>query len=496
MASKEATSHPLSYLTKQRSPLFLEIQNPNDTLFLDWLRMQDGYREGLELRAFFKYDQEAPMRQVEDVMRFYQNSESPYSDRSAKRCAWLDDREFRPTDGKDSDAQCFRKYDLPMTAATLYGHLKRECIDLEFGYVSISIRIILRRLLIPLASNTNIERCNVEARCTPNIIESEDNSYRVFEMEFNVPSYALRAYAPPPMEAKNTTARVRHDLSFLVNSFPGAQQQGNLYLTDKKRWTAHCFEDTAYDLDRELDKDAFDHHGLNTDPFAWVELLYANYPIWNPREYFVSVVRLRIGQVRNEWSSLIRVLENIVHGYTEDDLSGSFTPKSKQHIERCFAEINEKFQDLQDIKKRLEDLEKRLEALEQQCQTLAQVLQLRLALETSKSAEVDGFISWTMVLAVSPVAIVSAFCAIPQPMFYFERNTTSFVIVTAAITVMPQCMLVLARTRLRQRPWWRWATAHAHNIPGHVARFPMFLSKWYNVHVFQTRDRPTPLLWV
>ena len=56
--------------------------------------------------------------------------------------------------------------------------------------------------------------------------------HRIFEIELHVPFYALRSYSPPSTEVNNTKARIRRDLSFLINVFLGAKQDVNLYLNE------------------------------------------------------------------------------------------------------------------------------------------------------------------------------------------------------------------------------------------------------------------------
>jgi hypothetical protein len=382
-------------------------------------------------------------------------------------------------------------------------------------------------------------------------------------MELHIPRYALRKYLPDQHRDMNGTHRTWRDITFLVRDFPGSQKTGNLCLYEahtavavcgisENRWITYCFEDTAFDTKSELDDSEFCYHSMNVDPIASNGVTNANCPFWNPREYFLTILRIRINQAQDEWTGTVQTIEAIIHWYTDGDMSfpktsgpdmeenegmvqtiewtqktlcliqklletvrktntiwhnfmspngdvGYFSdleqssPKSREHIECCLSDINESFQGLEAAQQRLEDLEKRLKALEERYRTSAQILQLRLSLEINKASKSNGSVSELMVSAVSPVGIVSAFFAIPQPVLYFERNTISFITSVAVITIVLQLLLVLRKGRVPQYACWKRTSNFACFVQGCVSRKICYLSEWYYGNILQTSRRQAPL---
>ena len=382
-------------------------------------------------------------------------------------------------------------------------------------------------------------------------------------MELHVPRYALRTYLPYQHDLMNNKHRAWTDLTFLIRDFPGFRQEGYLCLyeahvavaicgTSERRWIGYCFEDTAFDPGSGLDEDDFCYESINADPIASNGVTDANCPFWNPREYFLTILRIRVGQTQEEWVETVQTIEAIIHGYTDGDLSfprasgpnmtegenmaktmewtqktlrliqklletlkrtkdvwHSFSSPNgdicyfsdlegcnsmaREHIQRCLSDINEGFESLEDVQQRFEDLGKRLRALEEQCRNSAWVLELGLSLDTNKTSKWNGSVSELMVSAVSPVGIVSAFFAIPQPVLYFERNTISFIISVTAITIVLQLLLVLRGGRVRQYAWWKWISAFAYLVQACVSGSVFCISEWYYGHMLQTSRRPIPL---
>jgi hypothetical protein len=83
----------------------------------------------------------------------------------------------------------------------------------------------------------------------------------------------------------------------------------------ENRWVAYAFDDTESDhedLSEEFDDD------FNCDPIAskgLVNTLPAEPPIWDPREYFLTVVARRVCQAADSWESLIRAIDRKVKDY-------------------------------------------------------------------------------------------------------------------------------------------------------------------------------------
>lgn len=85
---------------------------------------------------------------------------------------------------------------------------------------------------------------------------------------------------------------------------------------DHWRWTAFAFADTAFD-DHDLQEDLLSYNGFQQDPIAQISdpWILANQPIWDPREYFLTVLNVRIAQVGKEWQYLVRKVEQGIKQY-------------------------------------------------------------------------------------------------------------------------------------------------------------------------------------
>lgn len=79
---------------------------------------------------------------------------------------------------------------------------------------------------------------------------------------------------------------------------------------DEWKWTAYCFEDAYFEDDEHRKKREVDQ-GTALNPLS-VEKHCLDTPIWDPREYFLSVFAARVEKATQEWSNLIsRVLESL-----------------------------------------------------------------------------------------------------------------------------------------------------------------------------------------
>jgi hypothetical protein len=87
---------------------------------------------------------------------------------------------------------------------------------------------------------------------------------------------------------------------------------------DNKRWEAYAFVDTENVSDDEnLSDKIWNVEEWALDPIASDESVEvnANKPIWNPREYFLMILEIKIRQVLKEWQYLVRTVERSVKAY-------------------------------------------------------------------------------------------------------------------------------------------------------------------------------------
>jgi hypothetical protein len=121
-----------------------------------------------------------------------------------------------------------------------------------------------------------------------------------------------------------TPPRQWTDLTFLNIQPPRSQDQKQYGIheaqisfvicgSDNRRWVGYGFVDTEFDRENLADHD-LSYVGKHEDPIAFGEL-DANLPIWDPREYFLMVLQIRMAQVLKEWECLIRTVERSINQY-------------------------------------------------------------------------------------------------------------------------------------------------------------------------------------
>lgn len=93
--------------------------------------------------------------------------------------------------------------------------------------------------------------------------------------------------------------------------------------SDEEDWTAYFLEDTYFEDQDEVEEDETEKDdcavgGCVSDKATFMPDLIAsgtldsNRPIWSPREYFLRIIEIRIGQVVLEWSNLFSMVETKV----------------------------------------------------------------------------------------------------------------------------------------------------------------------------------------
>jgi hypothetical protein len=150
----------------------------------------------------------------------------------------------------------------------------------------------------------------------------------MFQLAFHLPYYAWRTSQSPcedhRRDSNASPLRQSLDISFLnpksseSSSFLYEAQISCVVAgSDEYRWVAYCFIDTYFDAGdaketvQSYHEDSLADEGMFTDPFTFGER-DANKPIQKPREYFLEVFRVRIGQVKGEWEQVVaNVQENI-----------------------------------------------------------------------------------------------------------------------------------------------------------------------------------------
>jgi hypothetical protein len=93
---------------------------------------------------------------------------------------------------------------------------------------------------------------------------------------------------------------------------------------DQYRWLAYCFVDSYFDAPKEEEResvlsyheDSLGEYGTLMDPLTNGSSS-EDQPIERPREYFLVVLRTRLGQVEREWQQVIVQVEQSIREYEE-----------------------------------------------------------------------------------------------------------------------------------------------------------------------------------
>jgi hypothetical protein len=335
----------------------------------------------------------------------------------------------------------------------------------------------------------------------------------VFQLHFHMPFYALRKCLPAPCIKDDVYIKPLRDwrnLSFMASSL-GIHESHMAFTVcgvADRRWVAYAFRDTDYDEDREMDESDFNYDGVVADQIAAdvFRPVDANRPIWNPREYYLMIVSRQLDQIVGEWAKLIRIFEKDIRTHThgppsvktpsrspdiDNDVMATFDRTQKTlrilaDLHDALSRINETWMQfssaegdiqyfhnldnipevsqkqcyrlLHDIEGRfhdLKDLQRRLDTLVRQCKMTANILQLSLTLESNNTAKLSGSIAELMVAWVSPVAIVSAFFAIPEPFGSFHRTEASFTVGIIVVFAVMRFLIILSKGQLQPRHVWQ-----------------------------------------
>jgi hypothetical protein len=143
----------------------------------------------------------------------------------------------------------------------------------------------------------------------------------MFQLSLHLFFFALREH-----RQEGSTQQHGTDLSFLAYSnFPERKR----YMMVKSRfslvisgsgdrhWTAYAFVDDGFDEDQDLEIE-FLYDGVHEDPIAsdcGLDVIDANQPIWDPREYFLAIFEIRIKHVLREWLALSQLIGSRIDIY-------------------------------------------------------------------------------------------------------------------------------------------------------------------------------------
>jgi hypothetical protein len=141
----------------------------------------------------------------------------------------------------------------------------------------------------------------------------QTKGYKMFQLEFNLPYFRLSLAPEPASHTLLSVASTKQwtDLSFLELSSPDKNTVPKLGMSEahfsfvvcgwrENRWVAYAFDNTE-----------------PGDEGSYDRLFYgdAEPPIWDPREYFLTVVEARVIRAADSWEALVRGIERRITKY-------------------------------------------------------------------------------------------------------------------------------------------------------------------------------------
>lgn len=163
-----------------------------------------------------------------------------------------------------------------------------------------------------------------------------------FILEFHIPYCALRE-DPNVQDARTLGERpLRASRPLPLGSDDAKEyyhESTNSFMiigVDEWLWTALCFVEGFYDPKRDVRE--FFTLARPLDPCIG-GLKFMEWPIWNPREYFLTVLTRRLRQAAREWATLIQVFEGRMRDYEEQNIRQVFDISELTHTKQLTPAI-------------------------------------------------------------------------------------------------------------------------------------------------------------
>ena len=87
---------------------------------------------------------------------------------------------------------------------------------------------------------------------------------------------------------------------------------------DEWFWTAYCCAETYFGSEESIQY--YTDNQLDALTGGEKSMLY---PVWNPREYFLSILSRRLKQVTKEWSNVVETLQDRLRLHVSESLLNS-----------------------------------------------------------------------------------------------------------------------------------------------------------------------------
>ncbi|KAF2740542.1 hypothetical protein EJ04DRAFT_600899 [Polyplosphaeria fusca] len=341
-------------------------------------------------------------------------------------------------------------------------------------------------------------------------VDFPDQYPSVYQLEMHIPYFAFRVGRPKEEFRRHPLNRQWRDLTFL-NSLEEtvgiyeAQISVLICGSEERRWNAYGFEDTFFDEDRQMGEDEFSYDGMMTDQIGSAggeDVINANDPIWNPREYFLKTCSRRMVQAYGESQNAVRAVEkrvtvalcripSLVQHCTNrternEGMMKSFelTQKLQELLQVLLDGLSKTvsswevfdgpggdiayFSDMQHanmvtkesvrnsvlrIRKsveRFKSLQSSLISMQDKCDKRAQELQLQLNFESNNTSQSSMWHTELTLMIASPFAIACTFFGIPDQNLAFQRNAWTFTTSVLLMAVIFQLLHFYNSGRLRK----------------------------------------------
>ncbi|KAH8797591.1 hypothetical protein F5882DRAFT_287248 [Hyaloscypha sp. PMI_1271] len=298
---------------------------PDSRSFVDCARSIGAFRDTLEI-FLQDYEDSSLDDKVEDVRDFckvasLEELEAGRGASGQQQTAWLDDRSCPTTDGIPGT----REYKNPLTATQLYNHLSLPRFDLadmpdadrRLIYISNMNPYHVLALAETASSGHHVDvlRNAIWQHLThrSSLKVTIPVSYKTFRLEFNLPYFRLSLAPEPASHTLSSVASVKQwtDLSFLELPSPDKNTVRKRGIFEahfsfvvcgwrENCWVAYAFDNTEPDYE---------------DPYDMILYGDPKLQIWNPREYFLTVVEARVIRAADLWETLVRGIERRITKY-------------------------------------------------------------------------------------------------------------------------------------------------------------------------------------
>ncbi|KAL8822470.1 MAG: hypothetical protein Q9191_006796 [Dirinaria sp. TL-2023a] len=135
-----------------------------------------------------------------------------------------------------------------------------------------------------------------------------------FALEFHLPYYALRHGVSRRFDLRGLRRSYKFRSGLVDENLHEYLYEAQVSLlvtgSDEWFWTAYCCAETYFGSEES----AKYYHEKRLDAPSGGEIS-SRLPVWNPREYFLSILSRRLKQVTKEWNNTVKAVEQCLKAY-------------------------------------------------------------------------------------------------------------------------------------------------------------------------------------